>query len=120
MRDNCYRVATASGRLFLLFGQLTSSRLFGFTVFADGSIGSPVLCISEDFGSGFECYSLLDDECSPDFEVVVSQRPASVVCTEAVYLLPVGLQKFGSLRFGRKPVDKVFVRVFKPLYGWED
>lgn len=121
MRYNCTRLLTESGRIFILFGELnTHSRVFGYTVFTDGFVGSPVLCISSDFASGFESYSLNDDECNPDTEVVIGQRPARVILTEELLILPAGLAKFGAIKFGHKPQCKTLVRINKPVYGWED
>ena len=119
MRYNCTRLLTESGRVFILFGELnTRSRVFGYTVFTDGSVGSPVLCISGDFASGFVSYFLNDEECEPDEEVVLGQCPARAVLTEELITLPAALAKFGAVKFGKE--SKTLVRLYKPVWGWED
>lgn len=120
MRPNCSRLVCTDGRTFVFFGDCTDTRRFGCAVYPDGTFGTPVLAISADYDSGFECYQLDDEDCTPDFLRVLDQRPATVECREAVIDLPVGLAKFGSFQFGKGLDVRSFVRIRKPVYDLGD
>lgn len=120
MRPNCSRLVCTDGRVFVFFGECSNTRRFGYPVYPDGSFGSPVLALSADFASGFECYQLNDEECEPDFLQVINQRPAAVEVVEVVIDLPLGLVQYGAFKFGKFPNERSFVRIHKPVYDLGD
>jgi len=121
MRPNCERFVTHGERSFILFGDPTATRRFGFSVFPDDSFGLAILAV---FASGsasgsasdcFTCYQLEDETCEPDFIEVLDRRPAQCIVTEAMYVLPAGLAKYGAFKFGTGKTIKTLVRVLKPI-----
>lgn len=120
MRSNCSRFVCTDGRVFVLFGDSSDTRRFGCAVYPDGTFGTPVLAFSADFASGFECYQLNDEDCTPDFVQVLNQRPAAVECVEVIIDLPVGLIQYGTFKFGKPSNERSFVRIRKPVYDLGD
>lgn len=116
MRPNCERFTTRNERSFILFGDTTATRRFGFSVFPDGSFGLAILAVfTSDSASDFTAYQLDDESCEPDFIEVLGRRPAQCEVTEAVYVMPAGLAKFGCYKFGTGKARRTIVRVFKPV-----
>lgn len=122
MRPNCERFVTSGERSFILFGDPTATRRFGFSVFPDGSFGLPILAVfaSGSANDSFVAYQLDYDDCEPDFIEVLGRRPAQCEVTEAMYVMPAGLAKFGCCKFGTGPSRRTIVRVFKPVVYLED
>lgn len=117
MRPNCERFVTHDERSFILFGDPTATRRFGFSVFPDDSFGSVILAVFAS-GSASDCflsYQLEDENCEPDFIEVLGRRAAQCIVTEAMYVLPAGLAKYGACKFGTGKTRKTLVRVLKPI-----
>ena len=116
MRPNCERFVTHGERSFILFGDPTATRRFGFSVFPDGSFGLAILAVfASDSASDFTAYQLDDESCEPDFIEVLGRRAAQCIVTEAMYVLPAGLTKYGAFKFGTGKTRKTLVRVLKPI-----
>lgn len=117
MRTNCERFTTLGERSFILFGEPTSTRRFGFSVFPDGSFGQAILAVfaSDSASDSFTAYQLNDESCEPDFIEVIGRRPAQCEVTEEAYVMPAGIAKFGCYKFGTGKARKTIVRVFKPV-----
>ena len=121
MRPNCERFVTHGERSFILFGDSTATRRFGFSVFPDGSFGLAILAVfASDSASDFTAYQLDDESCEPDFIEVLGRRDAQCIVTEAMYVLPAGLAKYGAFKFGTGKTIKTLVRVLKPIAYLED
>ena len=117
MRPNCERFVTHGERSFILFGDSTATRRFGFSVFPDDSFGLAILAVFAS-GSTSDCfisYQLEDENCEPDFIEVLGRRAAQCIVTEAMYVLPAGLAKYGDFKFGTGKTRKALVRVLKPI-----
>lgn len=117
MRPNCERFVTHGERSFILFGDSTATRRFGFSVFPDDSFGLAILAVFAS-GSASDCflsYQLEDENCEPDFIEVLGRRAAQCIVTEAMYTLPAGLAKYGAFKFGTGKTRKTLVRVLKPI-----
>lgn len=122
MRPNCERFVTHGERSFILFGDPTATRRFGFSVFPDDSFGQAILAVFAS-GSDSDCfisYQLEDENCEPEFVEVLGRRTAQCIVTEAVYTLPAGLAKYGAFKFGTRKTRKTLVRVLKPIAYLED
>lgn len=117
MRPNCEWFTTRDERSFILFGEPTSTRRFGCSVFPDGSFGQAILAVfaSDSASDSFTAYQLNDKSCEPDFIEVIGRRPAQCEVTEEVYVMPAGLSKFGCYKFGTGKTRKTLVRVLKPV-----
>lgn len=116
MRPNCERFVTHGERSFILFGDSTATRRFGFSVFPDDSFGLAILAVFDSgSASDFTAYQLDDESCEPDGIEVLGRRPAQCIVTEAMYTLPAGLAKYGAFKFGTGKTRKTLVRVVKPI-----
>lgn len=117
MRTNCERFTTRGERSFILFGEPTSTRRFGFSVFPDGSFGQAILAVfaSDSASDSFTAYQLNDESCEPDFIEVIGRRPAQCEVTEEAYVMPAGIAKFGCYKFGAGRSRRTIVKVFRPV-----
>ena len=115
MRPNCEWFTTLGERSFILFGNPTSTRRFGFSVFPDGTFGLAILAVfaSDSASDSFTAYQLNDELCEPEFIEVIGRRPAQCEVTEEAYVMPEGLSKFGCYKFGKS--RKTIVKVLKPV-----
>ena len=117
MRPNCERFVTPDERSFILFGDSTATRRFGFSVFPDDSFGLAILAVFAS-GSASDCfisYQLEDEACEPEFIEVLGRRAAQCIVTEAMYVLPAPLAKYGAFKSGTGKTKKTLVRVLKPI-----
>ena len=117
MRPNCEWFTTRDERSFVLFGEPTSTRRFGCSVFPDGSFGQCILAVfaSDSASDSFTAYQLSDESCEPDFIEVIGRRPAKCEVTEEAYVMPAGLSKFGCYKFGTGKSRRTIVKVLRPV-----